>query len=161
MLLPYCPLQASYTATPTDGMIATELDGGAARTRLDILGGPSNVQATWVLRSFDFSIFMGFWRNWRNSGGVYFEIDLPLDSAEVDRYEASFVPGNTLTWAKSGDVYTITAPLWVLPLDKYLDGEDDYFGTLAMLVGAYGSIAAALAILNALDKLVNVDLPYE
>lgn len=160
MLLPYCPLQASYSVSPIDGMLSTDLDGGAPRTRLDILGGPSTVQCTWVLRAFDFSIFMGFWRNWRASGGVYFDVDLLIDSADVERYQASFIPGNTLNWSKNGDVYTVVAPLWVLPLDKFLD-DDDYYGTLAMLIGAYGSVAAALAVLNALDKLVNVDLPYE
>lgn len=161
MLFPYCPLQSSFSATLTDGIIATELEGGAPYTRRDVYGAPHVVQATWVLHENDYSIFMGLYRNWIRSGGAFFEIDMILESQDVDRYQASFIPGTMAPAGKNGSVFTINAPLWVLPLDKYIDEETDYFGSLAGLVMAYGDIATVIRILNALEKLVNVDLPYE
>lgn len=161
MLIPYCPLQSAYSATFSDGIIATQLEGGAPYTRRDVYGAPHLVQATWVLHENDYSILMGFYRDWIRSGGAFFEVDLILESQNVDRYQASFVPGTMALAGKNGTVITSTAQLWVLPLDKYIDEETDYFGSLAGLVGVYGDIATVIRILNALEKLVNVDLPYE
>lgn len=161
MLFPFCPLQASYAPSMTDGVIATELDGGAPRTRLDILGGPHNVQATWVLRRDKFNIWLAYWRQWERSGGVYYEMDLLIDSGDLERYQATFVPGST-SWTENGDVFTISAGLWVLPLAKYLDQDTDPYLPYLELIELYnGDVDEMLRVFNLLAKLVNVDLPSE
>lgn len=161
MLFPYCPLQSSFSATMSDGIIATELEGGAPYTRRDVYGAPHVVQATWVLHENDYSIFMAYWRQWIRSGGAFFEIDMILESQNVDRYQASFIPGTMAPAGKNGSVFTINAPLWVLPLDLYIDEDTDPFLAFFPLIELYGDITTVLRMLNLLEKLVNVDLPHE
>lgn len=162
MLFPFCPLQATYSVALNDGVIATELDGGAPRTRLDIMGRPRVVQATWVLRKEDFDLWLAYWRQWERSGGMYYEMDMIIDSGDPERYQATFVPGSTSWGSKNGSVFTITASLWVLPLPKYLDEETDPYFPYLELIDAYnGDVQQLLYALNLLAQLVNVNLPSE
>jgi hypothetical protein len=162
MLFPFCPLQASYAVTMTDGVIATELDGGDPRTRLDILGGPRVVNATWVLRKDRFDIWQAYWRQWERSGGMYYEMDLLIDSGDLERYEATFIPGSTNWGSKNGEVFTVTASLWVRQLAKYLDADTDPYLPYLDIIELYnGDIDEMFRVFNLLAKLVNVDLPSE
>lgn len=158
--MPYCPVQTAYTASFGEGLIRIALEGGAGRYRRVSQGDTHTVACRWILRGDKYSVFMGFYRNFIRSGGEPFTIPLTLDSANLDLYTAQFIPGTVQVEGKSGEVFTVSGQLEVQQLPLYWNGSEDEWGAIAMLVGEYGSIRAAAEILNLLDKLVNVDLPY-
>lgn len=90
--MPFYPLDAGYSSSVNDGVRRIALDGGGGRYRVDILGGADIVNATWRLYGDEYSMFMAFVRRWIRSGGQRFEIDLVLDSHEIETYQASFIP---------------------------------------------------------------------
>lgn len=157
-LFPYCPIQDGYGVAFSDGILTTDLAGGPAFRRLDVVGGPSRVQVSFVLKSPDaYSLFQGHIRNWIRSGGDFFEIDIIVDSGEMERYEASFVPGSIQLVSKQGPVFTVSATLEVLPRYETLDEATDEAGAAAMVHAFYGPDTSGF--LNLLDQLVNEDLP--
>lgn len=158
--IPFCPTQAGYSATFGDGTKRIELDGGSGRYRAGVRGSSDTVEATWVLRGEDYSVFMGFVRRNEREGGQSFYIDLSLDSHEMVQYEAHFIPGSLKLVSRRGAAFTVAATLEVLALDEFDGGDLDYWATLIMLLAIYGSIPAAREILNLLAKLVNEDLPH-
>lgn len=159
MLLPFCPLQAGYTASFDDGVSRIALAGGRGRYRVGMVGNSTSVNATWALRDEKYSIFMGFYRNWSRTAQK-FEVDLKLDSHQRKRYSASFIPGSVQLVSKSGRIYRVSAQLEVLPLPEFSDADLDYWWSVLQLFIIYGSYEVALQVLNLLAKLVNEDLPH-
>lgn len=158
--MPFCPAQAGYSADFGDGTLRVGLDGGASRYRAGVSGSSDTVAATWVLRSDEYSAFMGFVRNQKRLGSVPFLIDLPLQSHELVEYEASFIPRSVRLVSKTASVFTVAASLEVFSKQEFDDADLDYWASLVMMLAIYGSIPAAQEILNLLAKLVNEDLPH-
>ncbi|WP_447988338.1 hypothetical protein [Achromobacter spanius] len=156
-LLPFCPLKAGYSADIGDGTMRTPLDGGPGRYRATYSDSPHMVSATWRLRDDSYSIFMAFFRNYRRSGGKSFEIDLRLDSHEVERYVANVIPASMRLVSKEGRFYTVSASLEVQP--KFQDADLDYWATLLGWMSIYGGLPGVRRMLNLLEKLVNEDWP--
>lgn len=156
-LLPFCPLMAGYSADIGDGTIRTPLDGGPGRYRAGYSDSPHMVSVSWRLRDDEYSIFMAFVRNYQRSGGKPFEIDLRIDSHEVSRYVANFLPGSMRLAGKDGRFYTVSASLEVQP--KFQDPDLDYWATLLGWMAIYGGLPGVRRMLNQLEKLVNEDWP--
>lgn len=134
--LRFCPLQAGYGAQFGSGIISTELPGGLPWSRLDTTGNVHNVSATWVLGPDDYCEFMGFVRNWENSGGDPFSIDLRLETPEALAYEAMFQPGSVALQSVNGNVFTVAGTLLVMPL--FIDPCTDECAGRATLGAIFG-----------------------
>ena len=103
----------------------------------------------------------GFYREWKWHCCVVLEIDLVLDSHEVKRYSASFVPKSLKLVEKRGPSFLVSAELEVYALPEFTDADLDYWRSVVFLVIIYGGHDQAMKVLNLLDKLVNEDLPHE
>ncbi len=159
MLLPFLPLHAGFTAAFDDGVGRIALAGGRGRYRVEMQGNSNQVNATWALREENYSLFMGFYRDWTRTASM-FEVDLKLDSHQIKRYTASFIPGSVQLVSKSGRIYRVSAQLEVLPLPEFSDADLDYWWSVLQLFIIYGNYETALQVLNLLAKLVNEDLPH-
>lgn len=159
MLLPFCPLAAGYTASFDDGVSRIALAGGQGRYRVEMAGNSTSVNATWALRAENYSLFMGFYRDWSRTAAM-FEVDLKLDSHQIKRYTASFIPGSVQLVSKNAKIYRVSAQLEVLPLPEFSDADLDYWWSVLQLFIIYGSYETVLQVLNLLAKLVNEDLPH-
>lgn len=157
--LPYVPLQAGYAVDFGDGTQRIALDGGPGRYRAGVWDTPDTVNASWLLRDDDYSLFMGFYRTVKASAAP-FEVWLKIDEHKKRLYDARFIPGSVKLISKAGRYFTVSAMLEVDALPEYDAGEWDYWATLIMLLLIYGSLPAAKEILNLLNKLVNEDLPH-
>lgn len=158
-LLPICPTQAGYAADFRDGVIQVSLDGGSPRSRAGVSGNAYLVNVQWVVREDDYSLLQGFFRRQKRSGYSGFHADLILDSFEVERYVATFQAGSFRLTGKTGQVFTVGASLWVLPLAKYEDPETDPYEYILELLPYYGSVDNIRKMMNLLEELVNVDWP--
>ncbi|MDQ2139590.1 hypothetical protein RBI14_15600 [Alcaligenaceae bacterium B3P038] len=155
-VLPFRPIQAGYSIQPDDGILAIKLDGGASRTSVVTQGNVGVVSVNWALSPAEYSLLAGFHRIWKRSLEPFL-IDLVLDAAESDRYEAMFVPNTFALTGKSGSVHMVSAQLEVVPLEFFDDPATDPGEALVMLNEEYGR--AAPLVINDLEKLVNEDLP--
>lgn len=158
--LPFIPLEAGYSAQFNDGVSRIPLPGGRGRYRVTEVGNSSSMSMSWSLSNKDYSMFMGFYREWSGTAEL-FEVDLVLDSHEVKRYTASFVPKTMKLVGKNGPSFLVSAELEVLALPEFTDADLDYWRSVVLLLIIYGGYDQALEVLNLLDKLVNEDLPHE
>lgn len=158
---PFKPLQAGHTIAFNDGMLSVALDGGPPRQRLDTVGAPDQVSASWVLKGDEYTLFMGAVRNWRRAGGEPLLMQLVHDSAEPDTYQVTFVPNTVRMISKNGEVFTVAANLLVLPLDKYLHPDLDIDALRAYLVSFYGSPKLASLALDLLREMMVEAWPHE
>lgn len=159
--IPFCPAQASFNGMFGDGSSSIALDGGSDRNRAGPGDQSDTVNASWVLRGEDYSMFMGFFRDMRRLGGGPFLIDLSLQSHEMVEYRAYFVPKTLQLVSRQGAVFTVAGQLKVLSRSDFESPDLDYWGQLVTLLIIYGSLPAAKEILNLLRKLVNEDLPHD
>lgn len=153
LLIP--PSQDGYTAADGWEVASVQLDGGAPRTRRDVLGAVARVAVTWVVGPGEYRYLRAFYRSTYN-GALPFTIDLLLDEAILTEYEAKFIPGTFRLAAQRGWSYTVTTELEVKPIVPV-----NYADEIAIVdvVAAYGSYAAAEPVLEKLDEFVNVTLP--
>lgn len=151
-----CPAQAGYSATDGEEVISTILDGGASRTRRDIIGATSKITATWVCNPRKFRYMRAFYRAITLSGALPFTIDLILDSSSITEHEAKFIPGSMRTSSKDGEVFVVEAELEVTPL-----AVGEYEADYVYMFNEFGEDFEHSHTLSALDDIVNIDLPGE
>ena len=72
-----------------------------------------------------------------------------------------FQAGSFRLIGKSGQVFTVGASLWVLPLAKYEDPATDPYEYILDLLPHYGSVEKIRKMMNLLEKLVNKDWPHD
>lgn len=159
-VLPFMPLQAGYGAQFNDGVSRIPLPGGKGRNRVTSIGDSDLVHASWNLTGKDYSMFMGFYRDWGSTAEA-FQVDLMLHSHELKRYTASFIPQSLQLVEKKGAHFLVSAQLEVHALPEFTDADLDYWRSVVSLLIIYGGYAQAMEVLNLLDKLVNEDLPHE
>jgi hypothetical protein len=102
-----------YTARRGNAVIATELDGGRPRLRRDILNPSSRVTVSWVFNAEQYNYYQAFYHTTTIEGSLPFDIDLIIDRANKQEYEASFVPESSQLTSKQGDVFFVSAELYV------------------------------------------------
>jgi hypothetical protein len=81
------PERSGYSVTPGEEVLRVKLDGGASRTRLDIIGAAHTVNVSWRCSELAYRYLMAFYRKHKANA---FEIDLILDEPEYKTYEAKF-----------------------------------------------------------------------
>lgn len=145
------PDNSQYTVADGKEVIATQLDGGAARYRQDIIGATSTVTVTWILGRDEYLYLRSFYRGITGKGAVPFLIDLILDDYELTEHKAYFIPGTMQLTQQKGLTHWVSAQLEVMP------NEDIDKGSFAHIYNALGS--GWKLWLDLLDVVVNEKLP--
>jgi hypothetical protein len=148
------PDTSSYTATDGQEVVSVQLEGGAGKYRRDILGASAKVTATWILDREAYRYMRAFYQT-MNKGALPFLLELILDDPEPTEYEAHFVPGTMSLQSQSGNAYTITAELEVVPQPA----DEDYDALLVILASEYGSYSPGQSLFATLQTFVNTNLP--
>lgn len=150
------PDNSSYSVTDGKEVVATQLDGGAARYRRDILGATSAVAVSWILGTQDYKYLRAFYKALASSGATPFLIDLILDKPELTEHKAYFVPGSVQLTAQKGLTYWVSAQLEVYPIEMT---EDDT--AFAALYGELGENWETLfpPIEDEFNTLINISIP--
>lgn len=114
--------QGGYSVTFPTALAQAQLDGGAPRTRLDILNQWVTVGVQWTTGPLGYKYLKQIQRYveigdgaGNGGGGAQFTIDLIIDHDYIEEYTATFVPGSFVLTNQTGDLYIITAQLWVQP----------------------------------------------
>lgn len=109
------PDQATYSVKDGKEVVATKLDGGAARYRRDILGSTSRVSVQWTVGPEKYRYIRSFFRAIVESGSLPFNIDLILDDIYLTTHKSYFVPDSMTLVSQMGLTYVVTAELEVCP----------------------------------------------
>lgn len=151
------PDNSSYSAADGKETVATQLDGGAARYRRDILGATSTVNCSWILGPDEYKYLRSFYRALTLKGSKPFLIDLILDEPTLTEHKAYFIPGSVQLTGQKGLTYWVTAQLEVYPAEIDYDAE----AAFAALYGEYGASwqTAFPAFEDQFNVLINVDIP--
>lgn len=148
------PAQDGYAvADADDQVLRAKVSAGPSRTRLDMLGAPSDVAVTFHLTDAEYQYWRAFFRSTIGYGSLPFLMDLLLDQPDLTEHEVKIVPGSTRLSGQRGLLYVVQARLEVKPSMEDADLDE----AIAMLFAEYGDDAPN--ILALLEKLVNVDLP--
>lgn len=126
------PDNSQYSVNDGKEVVATELDGGAARYRRDVIGATSTVDVAWILDTIDYKYLRSFYRGLTGKGALPFLIDLILDEAELTEHKVYFVPGSMQLTGQKGLTYWVSAQLEVYP------NEDTDNGNAALMYNAMG-----------------------
>lgn len=148
----YPPDQAAYAVVDGTSVISTALDGGSSRYRADLLGAPAKVTVQWTFDPLEYQYSKAFFKSGVNGGADAFLIDLYIDNSDLTTHTAHFVPGTFSLASQTGNTFVVTATLEVEPNDD--DAALNW--ALVQLTNVYG--AQVPDLLNALEKLANVDL---
>jgi hypothetical protein len=109
------PDQAGYAISMPTGVLMAQLDGGAPRTRRDVIGAWIPVQVQWSGDAQVLSYIQQALRYCEVNGGAHFLIDLIIDSGLISEREAMFVPGTLKLGGVEGNNNVLTAQLMVAP----------------------------------------------
>lgn len=110
------PTLAAFTVGFGDNVLATKLEGGASRTRLDKVGAAHEVQVQWMLEATGYNYLMAFYRTEIDFGSLPFTIKMKsVDAAALETYTAKFASPPSLT-AFHGNIFQVSATLEVTPL---------------------------------------------
>jgi len=146
------PDNSAYSVTDGNEVVSTQLDGGAARYRKDILSATSIVNVSWVLDRDGYYYGRSFFRGITSKGALPFLIDLILDDYVLTEHKAYFKPNSWQLTGQKGLTYYVSAQLEVYP------NEDIDNGNFVYIYNALGSGWASS--LDKLDTIVNIDF-YE
>jgi hypothetical protein len=147
------PDSTGYSVTDGKEVISIQLDGGASRYRRDILNANSKVTCQWSFDRDEYQYMRAFYKTTTSNGSIPFLIDLILDESALTEHQAYFVPGSMALREQRGHLYLVSAELDVKPIPR----DVLYDESLVMIWSNY--YPDPLVFLNALEQLVNVDLP--
>lgn len=151
------PDNSSYGVTSGKEVVATMLDGGAARYRRDILGATSTVDCVWIIGPTEYKYARSFYRALTTSGSKPFLIDLILDEPELTEHKAYFVPGSFKLTGQKGLMYWISAQLEVYPAEINVSAEIDFAAMYSNFGPNYANIFPPLE--DAFNTSINVNIP--
>lgn len=149
------PDSDSYSFTDPEETVMIQLDGGAPRTRTDVLNGVYTLQAQWTLDQANYDYFRSFYKVVLFQDAGNFKCDLLTDTPDPVEHNCVFVPGSLSLVSQVGFKYVVSAKMMVTPIAP---NYDDLLAKLA-IIEAYGSVENAQAALNLLDELANKRLP--
>jgi len=146
------PVQASYSAE-FPGAISTALDGPRGRYRKVTERNPIDLPVSWVVDAYGFQYLRSFFRGPCKKGAVPFTIDLVVESQAEAAHVAHFVPGTFTLESMSGQAFTVSATLEVLPNPA----NDAYDASLFAVGQAFGDDVPES--LDLLSRIVNISWP--
>lgn len=153
------PDNSAYSVTDGQEVIATQLDGGAARYRRDILGATSKVNVVWTLGTEEYKYLRSFYRALCVSGSRPFLIDLILDEPTLTEHKVYFVPGSMQLTGQKGLTYFVACQLEVYPAEMDMEAEADFAAIYSYFGPNWKNTFPAFE--NELDVLVNIELPND
>lgn len=127
----YPPENSAYSVTDGKEVVSTQLDGGAARYRRDILGATSTVNVSWVLGTNEYKYVRSFFRALTLKGSKPFLIDLILDEPTLTEHKVYFIPGSMQLTAQKGLTYWVSAQLEVVPAEIDYEAEAAFVALFA------------------------------
>ena len=145
------PLNRGMTFQPGNGLLEQQLMGGFARQRVQFVNNVHTVNATVSLH--DKARQQYFWAFWRSHtlNPRPFLWRLMIDDTEMTTYQCQFVANSIQVQERNGIVYRVSFAVQCKP--KPVDHEFDQ-GIIDVWESGDGA-----ALVNLLEKLVNVDLP--
>ena len=145
------PLNRGMTFQPANNLLEQQLMGGFARQRVQFVNNVHTVNATVSLH--DKARQQYFWAFWRSHtfNPRPFLWRLMIDDADMTTYQCQFVAGSVQVQERNGIVYRVSFSVRCKP--KPVDHEFDQ-GIIDVWESGDGA-----ALVNLLEKLVNVDLP--
>lgn len=114
------PDQTNYAIKEGKDTVMTELAGGRARYRRDLVGSSVEIEVQWTLNPTEYQYLRAFY-NYLNKGADAFIIDLLYETATMREYIAQFKPGTWKLSGVKGQTFTIRSTLEVMPNDEGLD----------------------------------------
>ena len=145
------PLNRGMTFQPANNMLEQALMGGFARQRVQFVNNVHTVSATVSLH--DKARHQYFWAFWRSHtlNPKPFLWRLMVDDADMATYECQFIANSVQVQERNGIVYRVSFSVRCKP--KPVDHEFDQ-----QIIDVWETGDGA-ALVNLLEKLVNVDLP--
>ena len=145
------PLNRGMTFQPANNLLEQQLVGGFARQRVQFVNNVHTVNVTVSLH--DKARQQYFWAFWRSHtlNPRSFLWRLIIDDTEMTTYQCQFVAGSVQVQERNGIVYRVSFAVQCKP--KPVDHEFDQD-----IIDVWESGDGA-ALVNLLEKLVNVDLP--
>jgi hypothetical protein len=153
------PDNSSYSVTDGSQVIATQLDGGAARYRRDILGATSKVGVSWTLGPEEYKYLRSFYRALCVSGSRPFLIDLILDDPVLTEHKAYFVPNSMQLTGQKGLTYFVACQLEVYPAEMDLEAEADFAAIYSYWGKDWKNKFPAFD--DELNTLINIEIPND
>ena len=144
------PTQAGYSVQYGNGVNSQQLNGGASRFEVDVLGASHTVNLSWTTGQAGYQYLMAFYRIWQQNPSQPFLARLIIDDHQMQDYDCHFVPATLMLAAKTGQAHTVTAQ--VEARAKTPDYDFDQSLVDAWESGAFDGV-------NQLEQLTNVDLP--
>ena len=139
---------------PNDIVSSGPLDGGASRSRVDVIGATGRVDVQWTCNPTRYNYIQAFFRTTIENGVDPFFVDLIYGMADIETHMVKFVPGTFQLASQMGQTYVLKASLEVYPLDVDTSGDQ----TTVALYSAYGDNASA--VLDLLATFVNTQLNF-
>ncbi|OKH89209.1 hypothetical protein [Thalassospira sp. TSL5-1] len=84
------PTFQGYNIEPTDSILRTEMESGAARQRAQFTQTPTRIAVRWRFTMWQFALFESWWKHKAREGAAYFNITLLGGLGMVD-HEARFI----------------------------------------------------------------------
>ncbi len=158
--LTLAPDQAGYATYDGPGVLSTQLDGGAARYRSDVLNAYSTVSVQWRINPLEWRYLRSFYNLLAGKGAKTFLLDLYLDQEVLTEHRCHFVPGTFALVGQQGKQFTITAQIEAKPT-ILSDDEEEAERVWATLYGIFGDDYETLfpPIESDFDDTVTFDLP--
>lgn len=150
---PFPPDQETYALTDGTAVVSTQLDGGSARYRTDLLDVAGSVVVQWTLDPSKYNYWKAFFKTKIQSGALPFALDLYMDLPILTTHEVHIVPGTLTLSSQSGLTFVLGCTLEAIPLPT----DDDANNAYIFLYDTYGD--GGSQVLSLLEKLCNVDLP--
>ena len=153
------PDNSSYAVTSGKEVVATQLDGGAARYRRDILGATSTVDCVWTFGPEQYKYMRSFYRALQLGGARPFLIDLILDEPTLTEHKAYFVPGSMKLTGQKGLTYWVSAQLEVYPAEIDMEAEADFAAIYSYWGQDWKNTFPAFD--DKLNTLINIEIPSD
>lgn len=158
--LTIAPNQSGYAVSDGVEVISTQLDGGMARYRRDILGANALVSVQWSLSPLEFKYVKDFFNLLTGRGAKAFLLDLYLDDEVLTEHTCMLLPGSFRLTGQRGQQFTISAQIDATPV-KLTSTEEEARRVATILYGELGPEYTTLfpPLECDTDQLVTLDIP--
>jgi hypothetical protein len=146
------PVQQGQSARMPDGVIYTQLEGGAGRYRADLENSARFVTLRFVLTGEQYQYLQAFLRTTR---GAAFFMPLYTDNSNAATHTVRVIPNTLSVQAPRGGAYIVEFEVEA----EQVAAIADFDAAIIFLFELYDSPTEPAAIVNLFDELANVSLP--
>lgn len=139
----------NYAIEVPNHVISREVTGGSLRNRRDFDEASFNINCQWTVNKSDYSTIVNFLYE---NAGINFLIDLILLKSEPTEYTVKLLPETDKLIGQSGDVYTLSATLEVLPDLSEITCEME----LVKIETVYGNKYEIYNVIDGLEDIIKL-----